>query len=72
MSPWFLWLIICMWNLALGPGLFGYTISRARGDFVTFEAFFREATRSASYPEGSSPYPYQERLARAAIESRLI
>ncbi len=72
MSPWFLWLIICMGNLALGPGLFGYTISRARGDFVTFKAFFREATRSASYPEGSSPYPYQERLARAAIESRLV
>ena len=37
-----------------------------------FNDFFREADKCASYAEGSSPYPYQEKLGGATIESRLI
>ncbi len=38
----------------------------------SFHSFFRQATKSASFPEGRIPYPYQEKLAKQKIQSLLI
>ena len=39
---------------------------------MTFQDFFRQATRSESEPKGCTPYPYQERFANADLLPHLV
>ena len=72
-SPWGeLWWWLGRWRAVMNKTSDNSKHAIRTGVPMTFQDFFRQATRSESEPKGCTPYPYQERFADADLLPHLV